>query len=145
MFRPLTRICSGKCSALHHLNFFTCKLRKARKKTVKLLVAEKKKKRKIKFKDGFEANNAQCPGSGSVTWFGFGEASSHGGPRNELGEGGATGDVGRSGGRGGGFVWSDPRAGLPALQVTQQSVQEKLQSHAGHRRSSPTAPRTLCR
>lgn len=69
----------------------------------------------------------------SVTWFGFGEASSHGGPRNELGGEGVRGDVGRSGGRGGGFVWSDPRAGLPVLQVTQQCVQEKLQSHAGHR------------
>ena len=68
----------------------------------------------------------------SVTWFGFGEASSHDGPRIE-------GRPGSEGGRGGERevreARSDPRAGLLGREVTitQKCVCENLQVQAGHR------------
>lgn len=63
------------------------------------------------------------------TWFGFGEASSHGGPRIE-------GHPGRGRERGrGGEVQSDRGAGLLVLEVTvmQSWRSENLQVQAGHR------------
>ena len=71
------------------------------------------------------------PGHMSVTWFGFGEASSHDGPRIE-------GRPGSEGGRGGERevreARSDPRAGLLGREVTvtQKRVCENLQVQAGH-------------
>lgn len=70
----------------------------------------------------------------SITWFGFGEASSHGGPRIE-GRPGRAG--GREGGEGGVLreLRSDPRAGLLGGEetITRSSVSENLQVQAGHR------------
>lgn len=63
-----------------------------------------------------------------VTWFGFGEASSHGGPRIE-------GHPGRGReGEEGGEAQSDPRAGLLGWEVTitQTCVYEILQIQGVH-------------
>lgn len=76
--------------------------------------------------------NVTCQRHMSVTWFGFGEASSHDGPRIE-------GRPGSEGGRGGERevreARSDPRAGLLGREVTitQKRVCENLQVRAGHR------------
>lgn len=65
------------------------------------------------------------------TWFGFGEASSHGGPRIE----GHQRESGREEGGEGGEAQSDPWTGLLGLEETimQNWRYENLQVQTGHR------------
>ena len=100
-----------------------------------ILVVAEKKQIKTEFKSSLEDFLTPTrSGIKLVTWFGFGEASSHGGPWNGRGGGTRRDGCGEEGGGEEGVgEGSDPPAGLPVLQVTQQCDREKLQIHAGHR------------